>query len=119
MSINFPLLLLALLLLWFPREWMRRGAALLRRRRRAKQSRIVEPWRAREAGDPRLNFRPEFAKFRNHLDLLRGMAGSVVLFGGLGLLPAIAALPGASRTVPLPVMAITCRVTVREAPGNA
>jgi hypothetical protein len=106
MTLNFPFVVLALLLLWFPREWMRRGAALLRRRRRAGQSRIVEPWREREAGDPRINFRAEFTKFRNHIDLLRGMAGSLVLFGGMGILPAIEALPGASRTVTLQVLAI-------------
>ena len=106
MSFNLPLFLLGLLLLWFPREWMRRGVALIRRRRSGGKSRIVEPWREREAGDPRINFRAEFTKFRNHLDLFRGMAGSLVLFGGMGILPAIAALPGASRTVTLQVMAI-------------
>jgi hypothetical protein len=104
MNVDFPLLLLGLLLLWFPRQWMRRGAAWLRRRR--KGGRIVEPWREREFGDPRINFRTEFTKFRNYIDLLRGMAGSLVLFGGLGILPAIAPPSGASRTVILQVLGV-------------
>lgn len=106
MTINLTLLLLGVVLLWLPREWMRRGVALLRRRHRAGRSTIVEPWRERESGDPRISFRTEFAKFRNYIDLLRGTAGSLMLFGGMGLLPAIVASPGSSRTVTWQVLGI-------------
>src|SRR5438093_9899229 len=98
MTVDLPLFLLGLALLWFPRGWMRRGAAFLRRRRRSAESmRILEPWKDREPGDPRISFRTEFAKVRNYLDLFRGAAGSLMLSGGLGMPAAIGLAPGASR----------------------
>jgi hypothetical protein len=109
MNIDLPLLLLGLLLLWFPRQWMRRGAAWLRRRSR-KGGRIVEPWKEREFGDPRINFRTEFTKLRNYIDLLRGMTGSLVLLGGMGILPAIAAARGASRTITYQVLGVRAAI---------
>jgi hypothetical protein len=103
MILNLPLLALGLLLLWFPRQWMRHGVAFLKRRRRSGSGpRIVEPWREREAGDPRVGWRTEFTKLRNYIDLLRGAAGSLVLLGGMGMAPMIAAdagAPGAVRQV--------------------
>lgn len=107
MIIDFPLLLLGVLLLWFPRQWMRRGAAFLRRRRRSAESmRITDPWREREPGDPRVSALTEIKKFRNYLDLFRGAAGSLMLLGGMGIAPAIAAAADASRIVPHQVRAI-------------
>ena len=107
MIVNFPLLLLGIALLWLPRGWMRRGTAVLqRRRRRAGASRIVEPWREREHGDPRISFPKEYSKARNYVDLVRGAAGGLLLFGGLGLAPAITAAPAATRTMAWQVLAI-------------
>jgi len=99
MIVHLPRLLLALLLLWFPRPWMRLGFTFLRRRRRRSgaEAPAIEPWNARESGDPRLSFREEFSKFRNYLDLLRGAAGSLALSGGLSIPPGISAVAGASR----------------------
>jgi hypothetical protein len=98
MTFDIRFLLLGLLLLWFPRQWMRRGVAFLRRRRRSAESaRITEPWKDREPGDPRLSFLVEFTKFRNYVDLLRGGAGSLVLSGGMGISAAITTLPQAPR----------------------
>jgi hypothetical protein len=111
MILNIPLLALGLLLLWFPRQWMRHGVAFLRRRRRDKStSRIVEPWRQREAGDPRVGWRTEFTKLRNYIDLLRGAAGSLVLFGGMGIAPMIAADTGASPGAIKQVMVIRAAI---------
>jgi MFS family permease len=104
MDINAQLFVLALLLLWFPRQWMRFGPQLARRRRRS-SSRPQEPWVHRETGDPRVNFREEFAKFRNYIDLLRAAAGSLALLGGLGIEPAIVAAEEGGRGN-LKVMAI-------------
>lgn len=112
MIVQFPLLVAGLVLLWFPRGWMRRGAALLRRRRRGDASRIVEPWRERESGDPRISFQVEFGKLRNYLDLLRGAAGSLMLFGGMGLTPAIQAEPAAGRTTISQVLAVRALILV-------
>lgn len=109
MILNLPLLILGVLLLWFPRHWMRRGVALLQRKRRSSGSeRILEPWKDREPGDPRVNPRVEFAKFRNYLDLLRGLAGGLALWGGLGIEPAVAPAFGAARSVELQVLVAKC-----------
>jgi hypothetical protein len=100
MIIHVPLLMLAALLIWFPRQWMRLGVAFLKRRHRRAEGAAPasEPWRTREPGDPRLSFRSEFGKFRNYLDLLRAGAGSLALSGGMGIPPGIVPGAGASRT---------------------
>lgn len=107
-TVRLLFLLLGLVLLWFPRQWFRRGVSLFRRRRRkaAPAGRFVEPWNEREPGDPRVSFRAEFAKLRNYVDLLRGAAGSLVLFGGVGITPAIAVTPDASSTVVYQMLAL-------------
>jgi hypothetical protein len=99
MIVNFPLLFLAVLLLWFPRQWMRLGRTLWRKRGRRSGSGTpaIEPWIARESGDPRVSFRTEFSKFRNYLDLLRAGTGSLALSGGLWIPPSISAEAGAAR----------------------
>ena len=107
MTLNLPLLVLGLLLLWFPRQWMRRGLALLQRKRRSSGSeRILEPWKDREPGDPRVNPRVEFAKFRNYVDLLRGFAGGLAIWGGLGIEPALQAAAGAGGRAAWQVLGI-------------
>lgn len=99
MIVNFPLLLAALLLLWFPRLWMRRGRVVLSRpRRRRENPLITEPWREREPGDPQIIFRVEFSKSSNYLDLLRAAMGSLLLSGGLGAPAAVLTESGASRS---------------------
>lgn len=107
MTIDLRLFLLGLVLLWFPRGWMRRGAAILRRRRRsAESSRILEPWKDREPGDLHINFLVEFKKLRNYIDLFRGAAGSLMLAGGLGMPAAIGIGAGAGRHAGLQLMAV-------------
>jgi hypothetical protein len=91
MSMEFPWLIAGIVLLWFPRKWMRRGAAFFRRRRRE-----TEPWNVNERGDSRLSFRAEFSKFRNYVDFLRAGIGSLLLMGRSGLSPALQAEPGPS-----------------------
>lgn len=92
MLVNLPYLLVALILLWFPRSWMRRGAILGRGHRHARGK--VESWNQAEPGDPRLFVRIEFGKARNYYDLLRAAAGSLAIIGGYGIEPALAAEPG-------------------------
>jgi hypothetical protein len=101
MIVHLPSLILAALLLWFPRQWMRFGAAWLKKRRRRTEGGAPagESWKAREPGDPRVSFGNEFSKFRNYLDLLRAGAGSLALFGGLGIPPSISFAAGAPRGV--------------------
>ena len=86
MSINFPLLFVALVLLWFPRQWLRLGSVLIKRRSRKNPDQALaatEPWNVREPGDPRVHFGTEFSKFRNYVDLVRAVAGGVCITGGL------------------------------------
>ncbi len=114
MNLDLTLLALGVLMLWFPRQWMRRGVALLQRRRRSAKGveRIVEPWKDREPGDPRVNARVEFLKFRNYIDLFRGMAGSLVIWGGLGIAPAVEVAEGAARGASWKVLGIRAGITV-------
>ena len=98
MTVQFFSLLGAVVLLWFPRLWLRRGLSVLRPRRRSvKNPLITEPWREREPGDPQINFRAEFAKGSNCADLLRAGIGGLLLWGGLGFSPALTAADDASR----------------------
>lgn len=88
MRVDLPYLLFALLLLWFPRQWMRLGKAFLNRQRTRSEGmtrREEEPWHNSEPGDPAVSFRTEFGKIRNYIDLLRGAAGSLSILGGMGV----------------------------------
>lgn len=99
MLVDIPFLLLALLLLWFPRQWMRLGFSV--RRRRVKSGNIdsgrgKEPWKNREPGDPAVVFTKEFLKFRNYFDLLRGAAGSLAVVGGMRITSCLSLEEGAT-----------------------
>jgi hypothetical protein len=87
MVIHAPFFVIALLLLWFPRQWMRRGKVL--RWGKRNNQRKGDPWERRESGDPRVNARWEFRKARNYFDLLRGGAGAWALVGGHGATAAL------------------------------
>ena len=90
MTVDLPLLLVALVLLWFPRQWMRVGLSFGGRQRRHTSAK--ESWK-REPGDPRLSFE-EFGKVRNYFDLLRGLAGGLALVGSHWIAPALAPAAG-------------------------
>jgi hypothetical protein len=98
MVFNWPFLTVGLVLLWFPRAWMRMGKAVLRRRRRATHD---EPWIRREPGDPRLSFRKEFGKARNYFDLLRAVAGALAIMGWHAIPASLEAAPAADGHVSL------------------
>lgn len=87
MTVDLPLLLFGLLLLWFPRQWMRLGASVGGRRRRSSSGPPggAQPWEQRETGDPRVSPKKEFAKLRNYFDLLRAAAGGLAIIGGYGI----------------------------------
>jgi hypothetical protein len=100
MTVSLPFFVGALVLLWFPRLWLRRGFARLTpaRRRPVQQPHITEPWREREPGDPQINFRAEFTKIVNYADLLRAGLGGWLLWGGWGLPSALAVADDATPT---------------------
>ena len=95
MTVDLPLLLFGLLLLWFPRQWMRLGKTIGSRRRKTPLiPGIDDPSNQRESGDPRISFSREFSKIRNYFDLLRGGVGSLAIMGGMDIFPSIAPAPG-------------------------
>lgn len=109
MIVNLPFLLLALLLLCFPRQWMRLGLAIMNRKRRRSEGatrREEEPWKTSEPGDPAVSFREEFVKVRNYVDLFRATAGSLAVIGGLGIDPCVSAPPDAPKLVGYEVFAV-------------
>jgi hypothetical protein len=100
MIVHLPYLLIAIVILWFPRQWLRVGSLLKRRRSVSSKRSATEPWNTRESGDPRLRFGVEFTKFRNYVDLLRGAGGSIAfvgLPGEFGFPPCLLADEKASR----------------------
>ncbi|MBW8782834.1 MAG: hypothetical protein JF599_13235 [Verrucomicrobia bacterium] len=75
MIVNIWLLPLAVLLLWFPRQWLRFGKKLnLARPHRRRSEKEV-----RDAEDISLRLRDEFRKVRNWVDLVRAAVGSIGL----------------------------------------
>ncbi len=102
MIIDYPFLLLALLLLFFPRQWLRFGRAATRpwRRWRRRRGRQTDPAAIREPGDIRLRAAEEFAKPRNYIDLLRAFVGALLLLGNAAwaVEPAVALDPAAVMT---------------------
>jgi hypothetical protein len=113
MIVNLPYLLLALVLLLFPRQWVRLGANVFKRRRsRSEKLRAMEPWRARETGDPRINFAREFTRVRNYLDLLRGAGGSLLLFGGLGVEACLQVEAGAASLAGKQLLAVRSTILI-------
>lgn len=78
--IHGPYLLLALAMLWFPRQWLRNGPRLFKRRRRSANSiEKIAGKGSRDPDDKTVHPRKEFATFRNYVDLFRGLAGGYSL----------------------------------------
>ncbi len=96
MSVNLPLFLLALALLWLPRPWLRRGATFWRGRRRHA---VAHSWTHAPADGTTLSFRHEFTKTRNYLDLFRAAIGAMALVGSNGFTAALTAAPGSSAAI--------------------
>jgi hypothetical protein len=110
MTLNLPLLLLALVLLWLPRPWLRLGATLLKRRRRRVPGGGKEPWNTREPGDPRVSARQEFTHIRNYIDFLRALGGTALVLGGWQLQASIGAAAGASKLVTREVLVVKAAI---------
>lgn len=99
MSVDYPFLVLAIALLWFPRQWLRLGAEFKSRPNGRSRQSDNEPWNVREAGDPRISIKAEFSKFRNYVDLLRAAAGSLAFSSVLGLTPCLRISPVTAAVV--------------------
>ncbi|WP_415907511.1 hypothetical protein [Oleiharenicola sp. Vm1] len=80
MIVHWPYLVLALAMLWFPRQWMRLGKLW---RKSRKQRETMERFAQDGANDPddkSVRLRRELRNKRNYLDALRGLAGTMALW---------------------------------------
>jgi hypothetical protein len=79
-SISWPYLMLAIAMLWFPRQWLRNGARVLKKRRKpdGAMERLAGIG-ARDPDDKSVQAGREFANFRNYIDLFRALAGGYSL----------------------------------------
>ncbi|MBI2812673.1 MAG: hypothetical protein HYX71_00110 [Opitutae bacterium] len=79
-TISWPYLLLAVAMLWFPRQWLRNGARVLKKRRRPDGAlERLAGMGARDPDDKSVQPGKEFANFRNYVDLFRALAGGYSL----------------------------------------
>lgn len=97
MNIVWTQFIVALLLLWIPRQWLRAGGALFKRGHkhgRVRRDREAE----REPGDNSIYFRDEFLKVRNYVDFFRAGIGGLAIVGlpVADIAPAIKAGSGAA-----------------------
>ena len=82
MTVNIPILCFSLLLLWFPRTWLRLGKRVTAKPQR--RYNVSKP--ERDPYDKTIYPLAEAAKSRNWVDLFRGAVGAYGLFEA-GLLP--------------------------------
>ncbi len=74
--VHYWLLSFAVLLLWFPRQWLRFGGTIL-----TLPSRPPVDKNLRDTKDVSLHLIDELFNLRNWIDLLRAFAGSIAVFG--------------------------------------
>ena len=80
LAISWPYLLIAVALLWFPRQWLRTGKTILRKRRKPDGAlERLAGIGARDPEDRSVQPAREFANFRNYVDLFRALAGGYCL----------------------------------------
>lgn len=77
MITDYPVLIIALVLLWFPRQLLRLQPRARRLASRARTGAAVPPQVVR---DDSLNPKVEFAKSRNWIDLVRAASGAFAIF---------------------------------------
>jgi len=100
--VHFWLLSLALVLLWFPRQWLRFGAKVV-----SLPSRSPGDKNLRDSNDASLHLRDELPNPRNWVDFLRALAGgiAVVLF-------CFERVPGAPKATATTIFIIHCVILV-------
>ena len=80
LTIHWPYLLIAVAMLWFPRQWLRSGGRVLKRRRKPDGAlERLAGMGARDPDDKSVQPGREFANFRNYVDLFRALAGGYSL----------------------------------------
>lgn len=78
--INWPYLIAALAMLWFPRKWLRSGKSILKRRRKPDGAlERLAGMGARDPEDRSVQAGTEFTNLRNYIDFFRALAGGYCL----------------------------------------
>lgn len=80
MTIHWPYLILALLTLWFPRQWMRLGKLWRNKRKERETMERFAQDGANDPDDKSVRLGRELRNHRNYLDLLRGFMGAFALW---------------------------------------
>ncbi len=80
LTIHWPYLLMAIAMLWFPRQWLRSGARVLKKRRKPDGAmERLAGMGARDPEDKSVQPGREFVNLRNYIDLFRALAGGYSL----------------------------------------
>jgi len=80
MTIHWPYLILALLMLWFPRQWMRLGKLWRNKRKERETMERFAQDGANDPDDKSVRLKRELRNPRNYLDLLRSFLGAFALW---------------------------------------
>ena len=76
MIVNYWILPFALLLLWFPRQWLRLGKKVIRS---SAPRNLGQPVVERDAQDASISLKSKISKARNWIDLARAATGALAL----------------------------------------
>ena len=94
LTISWPYLLIAIAMLWFPRQWLRSGKSILKKRRKPDGAlERLAGMGARDPEDRSVQPSREFTNFRNYVDLFRAFAGGYGLTQFAFILDGEAAAP--------------------------
>ena len=104
MIVNYWILPLALLLLWFPRQWLRLGIKVTGR---STSRNLRKPEVERDAQDASLKLKEEFSKVRNWVDLARAATGALAVnYASFSL------EPGSDKIWANPLFALKCSLLI-------
>lgn len=97
MNIDWFYFVIALVLLWLPRQVLRFGGKVTRSAKKRRSVKDTNPATVREPGDPSVSFLAEIRKLRNFVDFFRAGIGSAILVGAFGLDAVWSAAEGATE----------------------
>lgn len=110
-TVDLGRFVVALMLLWLPRGWLRAGPGIGRRRRHLP----AHSWTHAPQDGTVLSARHAFSKLRNYLDLVRGAVGTFAIVGGYGIRSAaILKHNGAVQPFAIPLAVLTIAILTQS-----
>lgn len=79
-TVHWPYLAAALVMLWFPRQWLRAGRLTGKRRRERETMERFQQDGGNDPDDKSVRLKRELKNPRNYIDFFRGLAGSLALW---------------------------------------